>query len=275
MPSHHFPPLPLAPWQATRSTLHGYINVLGDLRGALSPRQKHSSHRSLRLSAAGLTTTPIPYGALTFELLLDLSSHRVVITNSRGEQWQQPVRGQAAGEFYDRVLGALAQMGVQPSVDRAKYAAGGPGEYDAAAVERFWLALTQVDGLLKRFRGELRGETGDVQFWPHGLDLAMLWFSGRLIPGKDPNSPRDADEQMNFGFSTGDGGIPEPYFYATAYPLPAALPSTPLPEGVVWHSQGWNGAVLRYAALVDDPNAGERLLNYWRVVQQAGMALMK
>jgi hypothetical protein len=89
------------------------------------------------------------------------------------------------------------------------------------------------------------------------------------------SSPCDADEQMNFGFSTGDGGIPEPYFYATAYPLPAALPGAPLPEGVVWHNQGWQGAVLRYAALVEDTNAGERLVNYWRVVQQAGMALMR
>jgi hypothetical protein len=275
MNAYHFPPLPLAAWQATRTTLHGYINVLGDVRAALSPRQKHSAHRSLRVAAAGLTTTPIPYGALTFELLLDLASHRVVVTTSRGERWEQPVRGQAAGALFDQVVGALAGLGVQPPVDRAKFAQSTPGEYDREAVERFWLALTQVDGLIKRFKGELRGETSDVQLWPHGLDLAMLWFSGRLVPGKDPNSPRDADEQMNFGFSTGDGGIPEPYFYATAYPLPAALPSIALPEGVVWHNRGWNGAVLRYATLVEDPNAGERLVGYWRGVQQAGMGMMK
>src|SRR5688572_17696708 len=275
MTAYHFPPLPLAAWQATRGTLHGYVNVLGDVRAALSARQKHSSHRSLRVAAAGLTTTPLPYGALAVELLLDLASHRLLITNSRGQQWQQPVRGQAAGEFYDQVMGGLALMGVPAPVERARFAAVPPGEYDPAAVERFWLALTQVDGLLKRFRGTLRGETSDVQFWPHGLDLAMLWFSGRLVPGKDPNSPRDADEQMNFGFSTGDAGLPEPYFYATAYPLPPALPNTPLPEGVVWHNQGWQGSVLRYATLVEDPEAGERLVNYWRVVQKAGMEQMK
>jgi hypothetical protein len=275
MPTHHFPPLPLAAWQTTRSTLHGYVNLLGDLRAALSPRQKHSAHRSLRVAAAGLTTTAIPYGDLTFELLLDLATHRVVLTTSRGQRWEQPLRGQPAGTLFEQVTGALVHLGLQAPVDRAKFAQLPAGAYDVEAVERFWLALSQVDGLLKRFKGELRGETGDVQFWPHGLDLAMLWFSGRLIPGKDPNSPRDADEQMNFGFSTGDAGIPEPYFYATAYPLPAALPGLTLPEGVVWHSLGWNGAVLRYAALLEDPQAGERLLNYWRVVQQAGMALMR
>ncbi len=275
MTTYHFPPLPLAAWQATRATLHGYINVLGDVRAALSPRQKHSSHRSLRVAAAGLTTTPLPYGAQTVELLLDLASQRLVMTSSRGQQWQTPVRGQAVGEFYDQVMGGLALMGVPAPVERAKFAPLPPGEYDTAAVERFWLALTQVDGLLKRFRGTLRGETGEVQFWPHGLDLAMLWFSGRLIPGTDPNSPRDADEHMNFGFTRGLAGNPEPYFYATAYPRPAALPSTPLPEGVVWHNQGWQGAVLRYAALVEDPEAGERLINYWKTVQAAGAGLMQ
>ena len=49
---------------------------------------------------------------------------------------------------------------------------------------------------------------------------------------------------MNFCFPTGDGGIPEPYFYATAYPLPPAHPSIPLLDGVVWHNQGWQGAVM-------------------------------
>lgn len=168
---------------------------------------------------------------------------------------------------------------------KRRAAAGGPGQVRAPAgsggrVRRGGAGALLAggnsgDGLLKRFRGELRSETGDVQFWPHGLDLALLWFSGRLIPGKDPNSPRDADEQMNFGFSTGDGGIPEPYFYVTAYPQPPALPSIPLPDGVVWHNQGWQGAVMRYATLVDDSNAEERLMNYWRTVQKAGMELMR
>ena len=102
----------------------------------------------------------------------------------------------------------------------------------------------------------------------------MLWFTGRHVPGEDPANPRRFDEQMNFGFSTGDASLPEPYFYATAYPLPAALPATPLPPGVEWFHNGWQGAVLRYARLVDVPDAEARLLDYWRTVQRAGAKLM-
>ena len=276
-----FPPLPLADWQPTRDTLHGYTQVVGAVRGLLSPRQKNSGHRSLMPAASGLTTTPIPAGPFTFELLLDLAAHRLVITTSDGRLWQQRLRGQSQAAFADEVTGALSAMGIAANLDLSQFAksdAGGAdagGVYDVAAVERFWQALSQIDQAMKRFRGELRGETGPVQLWPHHMDLAMLWFSGRLIPGQDPTSPRDADEQMNFGFSTGDEGIAEPYFYITAYPLPADLPAAALPAGVEWHTQGWQGALLRYATLVGATDAEDRLLTYFRTVQQAGMKLMR
>ena len=270
-----FPPLALTDWQPTRDTLHGYAEVVGAVRGALSPSQKYSGHRSLLAAAAGLATGPIPYGPLTFELLLDLSAHRLVLTTSRGRLWQQRLRGQSQAAFFDEVTGALAAQGISVNLDRTQYANAAPGVYDVAAVERFWEALSQIDQVLKRFRGELRGETSPVQLWPHHLDIAVLWFSGRRVPGQENAKPANADEQMNFGFSTGDGGLPEPYFYVTAYPLPAALPATPVPPGAEWHTEGWNGAVLRYAELRGEGDAEERLLTYLRTYQQAGMALMK
>ncbi len=73
-----FPPLVLADWQLTRDTLHGYAEIVGAVRGALSPSQKYSSHRSLLAAASGLTTGPIPSGPVTFELLLDLAAPRPI-----------------------------------------------------------------------------------------------------------------------------------------------------------------------------------------------------
>ena len=48
----------------------------------------------------------------------------------------------------------------------------------------------------------------------------------RKIPGQDPADEESSDKQMNFGFTFGDEGIPEPYFYITAYPLPDAASRT-------------------------------------------------
>ena len=274
MPALKLPPLPMEAWRPTRQTVQGYVKVLGAVRAALAPYQKHSYHRSLRVAAIGLTTTPIGHGALTFDLLLNLTHHELALNTNQGAAWRVPLARQAPAEFYEQVMDRLAGIGVKPALDRQAFANAGAGEYDREAVGRFWSALSQIDQVLKRLRGELREETGGVQFWPHHFDLALLWFSGRRVPGKEQTKPRDADEQMNFGFSTGDDSLPEPYFYATAYPLPAALPEMPLPRDVVWHSKGWNGAVLPYAALVGAADAEARLLEYWRVVQQAGRQRM-
>jgi hypothetical protein len=269
-----FPPLVLADWQATRDTVHSYAEVLGAVRGALSANQKHSGHRSLLAAAAGLTTTPIPSGPQTFELLLDLAGHRLAISTSHGRAWEHRLRGQSQAAFLDEVTGALATLGINTNLDRNQYGHAAAGVYDVAAVERFWAALSQIDQVLKRFRGELRGETSPVQLWPHHMDLAMLWFSGRRVPGHETEKPALADEQMNFGFSTGAGGIPEPYFYITAYPLPDGLGATPAPAGAEWHTEGWQGAVMLYSKLVGAPDAEERLLAYLRTYQAAGMKLM-
>jgi hypothetical protein len=102
----------------------------------------------------------------------------------------------------------------------------------------------------------------------------MLWFSGRLIPGVDPADEENADEQMNFGFTPGDGGIPEPYFYVTAYPRPDGLLDTPLPADAVWHTAGFTGAVMPYQALVGAEQPDQKLLTFLRTVQQAGAKLM-
>ena len=78
-----FPPLVLADWQATRDTVHGYAEVVGAVRGQLAPRQKHSGHRSLLAGAAGLTTTPLPAGPQTVDLILDLASHRLFVVSAQ------------------------------------------------------------------------------------------------------------------------------------------------------------------------------------------------
>jgi hypothetical protein len=275
MSDNSFPPLALADWQPTRDTIATYAQVLGKIRRALTPRQKHWWHISLRGAATGLTTTPIPAGELTFELLLDFAAHKLVITTSRGEQWHQPLRGQSPATFCEETLAALASLGVEPEIDRSLFSDATPGRYDPAAVRHYWQAASQIDAIFKQFKGELRQETSPVQLWPHHFDLAVVWFSGRLVPGVDPAEEENADEQMNFGFSTGDEGLPEPYFYITAYPLPDGLLDTPLPADASWHTSGFTGAVLKYESLVGADAPAEKLLDFLRTVQQAGARLMQ
>lgn len=275
MSLNQFPPLSLAAWQPTLKTVQAYAQLTGKVRRALTPRQKHWSHVSLRTGVSGLTSTPIPAGTKSFEMSLDFTVHKLIITTSRGEQWQKPLAGQSPATFCEEALAALAQMEIKPEIDRSLFTDATPGAYDREAIERYWQALSRIDMIFKRFKGELREETSPVQLWPHHIDLAMLWFSGRLVPGIDPADEENADEQMNFGFSPGDEGIPEPYFYITAYPLPDGLTGASLPAGASWHTQGFTGAVLRYETLTTANEPDEMLLQFLRTVQQAGSALMR
>ncbi len=254
--------------------LHGYTRALNMIRRALTPRQKHWAHVSLRVNATGLSTTPIPYQSELFELALDFVTHRVIITTSRGARWETRLRGQPLSQFWQELNDALGAMKIFPNATKPDYADAAPN-YDAAPIENYWRALSQADILLKQFQGELRQETSPVQFWAHHFDLAMLWFSGRLVPGQNPDDEENADEQMNFGFSVGDGGIPEPYFYITAYPLPENFIGSPLPNGAYWHTEGWNGAVLLYKTVVESDAPDALLMDFWRNVQKRGAELMR
>jgi len=275
MSDSNFPPLLLSEWQTTRDTITVYAQVIGKIRRALTPHQKHWWHVSLRVASSGLTTTPIPAGDKTFELLLDFTHHRLLLTTSHGERRDFPLTGQSAKAFKDETLAALAELGFEPQIDEDLFNNDSAGTYDKVAVFIYWQALAQIDAILKEFSYGFRGESSPVQLWPHHFDLAVNWFSGRLVPDQDPGDPEWSDEQMNFGFSSGDGGIPNPYFYITAYPVPEGLTNTELPKDAYWQTEGWTGAVLPYEVLVNDSNGKARLLSFLRTVQKAGSEQMR
>ena len=275
MPSLPFPCLHLGEWRPTRDTLHGYARVVGKVRATLMPKQKHWWHTTLQAAATGLTTTPIPVGARTLVLDLDMVHHQLVVASNLGEETLIPLRGQPLPVLLEETLSALARLDIEPDLDPGGFADGTPGSYDPGAVEGYWRVLSRIDGVFKRFKGTLRQETGPVQVFTHHFDLSLNWFSGRLVPGVNPADAESADEQMNFGFVSGDAGIEEAYFYATAYPPPEGWTDSPLPTGAYWHTEGWNGAVLMYERLTEVAEPEQALLDFLSASQRAGAGRMK
>ena len=243
-------------------------------RGALTPKQKHWWHVSLRVEADGLTTTVIPYEEKGFELLLDFTTHRLVIKTDGGKTQHIPLVNQSVATLGMKILVALGHEGIRPDIDNVIPDDTVPRHYDSKAAEQYWQALSRIDSVLKRFKFHLDSDTSPVQLWPHHFDLAMVWFTGRLVPGIDPKDEESADEQMNFGFSTGDEVIPDPYFYIIAYPLPENFAITALPADAYWHTRDWQGAVLPYEALVKVNYPEEKLFDFLERIQAAGVRSM-
>lgn len=270
--------MPLAGWQPTRDTIQRYCQVIGKIRSAFSYRRKHWWHVDLRPDVTGLCTPPIPAkegaDAFLFKMHLDLMSHCMVLTSSKGQEHSIQLGGQSVAAFATEVLASLTGMGLEPKVDLEMFDDQSTGEYDAGAVERYWQNLGQIATVFDEFRSGLRQETSPISFWPHHFDMTFIWFSGRLVPNFNPADEEGADEQMSFGFSTGDEGLRDPYFYISAYPMPEALPRAVLPDGVTWYEESWQGALLQFGDLLTSDNPRGQLLQYLGTMFRAGEKLM-
>ncbi|MEW8690975.1 MAG: DUF5996 family protein [Candidatus Thiodiazotropha endolucinida] len=269
------PALSLSSWRPTRDTLQQVARIVGKVRSQFAPKSKHWWHITLSVYSHGLTTTPFPVGTQNYELSLDLAGHRLILSCSDGRLSILPLAGQSSASLFRWIISSLPSMGI----DLERHLSGEYGDesvlpYDYAAAENYRRTINWVDSVFKAFKGGLREESSPVQLFPHHFDLALNWFSGRLVPGADPADEEHADEQMNFGFVTGDESIPDAYFYVTAYPEPADWMELELKQGAYWHTDGWIGAVLPYAELLKHDQPYSLLLVYLQQLRLHGAGLM-
>jgi len=270
MSDEKFPALDPAKLDATRRAIHAYSRVAGAWAKAARKKRKHWWHASLRPSLYGLTTGTI-YGATDFEIELDLAASRICVrtcTSTFTERLTGQSSAQVAAVIRNALLAAGVDKELMPSNDIADddEHAG----YSADQANLMHRAIGSVAAALEDFRAGIREEKSPIQVWPHHFDLSMIWLPGPKVPDQDPVDEEYADKQMNFGFAFGDESIPEPYFYVTAYPLPDALPEVALPEGSIWKSDGFSGAVLLYRDLVAMNDPAACLQDLWSTLLAAG-----
>jgi hypothetical protein len=247
------PALPLAEWQDTRDTLHLYTQVVGKVRLANEPLANHWWNVPLYLTARGLTTSPMPHrSGPSFQIDFDLVEHRLDVVTVDGPRRSLALEPRPVADFYATVMTMLDELGVATAIwpmpveipdaipfpdDRTH------ASYDADAVHRFWLALIQIERILKQFRGRFVGKASPIHVFWGALDLAYTRFSGRgapLHPGGAPNCGPHvmweaySHEVSSCGFWPGPGGE-EGAFYAYAYPEPPGYRDQAVePDGARW-----------------------------------------
>jgi hypothetical protein len=241
-----------------------WSQIVGKVRLVQTPWINHSWHVTLYVTSRGLTTSPIPHGATTFQIDFDFIDHELLIQTSGGAVRKLPLRPQPVADFYAELMGELERLGVGvrirtrpnevaeaiPFEEDRRHAA-----YDAAYAGRFWRALAQADRVLKRFRAGFIGKCSPVHFFWGSFDLAVTRFSGRPAPphpGGVPNLPdwvaREAysHEVSSCGFWPGGGPLPFPLYYAYAYPEPEGFREAPLRPGGAFYSPELREFVLPY-----------------------------
>jgi Family of unknown function (DUF5996) len=269
-----WPALSYAEWGDSCATLHRWTQVAGKIRLAQTPWLNHSWHVPLYVTASGLTTSPIPYGAQTFEIRFDFVKHVLDIVVSNGGSRHLPLRPQSVAEFYHAVMAALGQLGIDVAITQLPCEIAGAvpfsrdtehAAYDPDHVQRFWRALVQVDRVLKRFRTGFIGKCSPVHFFWGSFDLAVTRFSGRRAPTFAGKAPGVADEIMqdayshevsSAGFWPGGGGV-DAAFYSYAYPEPPGFRTAPVQPKEAFFSDSLGEFLLPYDAVrrAEDPEA--------------------
>src|SRR5579863_6430819 len=112
-----WPELPTAAWHETYATLHLWTQIVGKIRLARTPWLNHSWHVALYVTPYGLTTSPIPDGARSFQIDFDFIRHQLRISTSDGASRQLALTGRSVASFYAAVMTALAELGIHIAID--------------------------------------------------------------------------------------------------------------------------------------------------------------
>jgi hypothetical protein len=281
------PELPLASWEATKQTLHLWVQIVGKVKLATSPPRNHWWHVPLYVDVRGLSTRRLHAATgVTFEIVFDFVDHRLVVLTNRGEvESFALVDGLSVAAFDELLHGILSSLDIDVPIRESPF--GVPmttpfpedrqdHAYDREAVERFWRILDWTDGVFERFAGWYCGKTSPVHLFWHSLDLAVTRFGGRRArasPGADAVTQEAySHELISFGFWAGDQNVREPSYYSYTAPEPAGLRDHALqPAEASWADQGVGSlALLPYDAVRNATDPTRTLLAFLESAYAAG-----
>jgi hypothetical protein len=281
------PPLPLEEWEATKETLHLWLQIVGKIRLASTPPRNHWWHAPFYVDVRGLTTRRMHSAAgVTFQIDFDFLDHRLLVTTAEGQTESFDLTdGLSVAAFDDQLHTALSRLGVDVAIRESPFGIAittpfpedrDHASYDPEAVQRFWRILDWSDTVLEEFAGWYCGKTSPVHLFWHSLDLAVTRFGGKRAPAMPDADPVTQEayshEVVSFGFWAGDPKVRQPTYYSYTAPEPDGLRERALsPEGATWSELASSSlAVLPYEAVrtAADPKAA--LLAFLESAYQAG-----
>jgi Family of unknown function (DUF5996) len=252
-----------------RLQLHWAAQVAAAVGKQLLPPEPDFSHQSFTwveragaLAQGRVTGVARPFRAalcpasLTLALLtgedatyveLPLSGH----TLEEAYAWMTAEVEKLLGKPFDDPLERPGELPPHPVGTGRRFALSDPEPF--AEVAR-WFA--DADRLLSEVAAANPGAS-PVRCWPHHFDLATLIALDATDAGDAGTEPESA-RTIGAGFSPGDAGRPEPYFYVTPWPYPPAKDLPALEGGGIWNTEGWVGAVLEARALASGPGQEEQ-----------------
>ncbi len=255
-----WPELPLESWKDTLATLHMWMQIVGKVRLALTPRTNHWWNVTLYVNSRGLTTSAIPCGEKIFEVQFDFTDHQLLVQCNDGGSAAFPLTPRTVADFYREFMATLDSLGIEVKIWRMP------------------VEILSVDEVFKQFSARFIGKASPVHFFWGAMDLAVTRFSGRRAPERNDPDPvlrkimleAYSHEVISAGFWPGGGDMKGPAFYCYAAPEPAGFTQQKVhPEAAVY-----NAAIGEYLLMYDDVRSASSpsatLLEFLQSTYEAG-----
>jgi len=288
-----WPSLPYPAWADTVATLQLWTQIVGKIRLARTPWLNHSWHVALYVTVRGLTTSPIPDGARSFQFDFDFIDHVLWLRTSDGHFRQLMLKPMAVAEFYADVMIALKELGLDTKITTmpCEIADCMPfdqdtlhASYDADAVHRFWQVLLRTHAVFAHFRTAFLGKNSPVHFFWGSFDLAVTRFSGRKAPRHPGGVPHLPDavaqeayshEVSSAGFWPGGGAIDYPAFYSYAYPTPEGFAAATVKPKQAFYAKELGEFILPYDVVRNARDPDAALMEFLQSTYAAAADLAK
>jgi len=278
-----WPSLPYEEWKDTYATVHLWTQIVGRVRSTLSPQLNHWWHNALYVTPLGLTTSPIPYGARSFEIQFDFVGHHLTLQTSEGLTRYMALYPRPVADFYRELMAFLGTLGIEVHIPLLPHKPAEPvpydqdqqhAAYDVEYIDRFRRILVQCDRVFKQFRARYVGKCSPVHFWPGSCDLAVTRFSGRRAQGAAEGDFSDAAYELSSaGFWPGSGSLLKPAFYAYTAPAPAGIERAAIRPGEAHLDPVLGEFILLYDELRNASNPDAALLDFLQSTYEAGANL--
>jgi hypothetical protein len=236
--------------------------LLSYLRYYLLPHDPNYTEWGTRVVLNGTSSDTLPGGS---QVILDFVDLRIIVRQPNGAEVTIPLHGHTQrslfaailaelrrselahvltdeGDLVEQMIAALAVKKPAIAESHDEFTGTQLLRFDISQATEYATALYSIFTGIARFKASrVNGKTTPAVVFGEHFDLSTLIFAGA-----------EANEQaahINIGFAPYSAGIDFPYLYAYAYPMKPDYSPPSLPAPADWHTEGWTGVVLPYAAI--------------------------
>jgi hypothetical protein len=284
---HCWPDLPYNSWKDTLATLHMWLQIVGKVQLALTPRVNQWWNVALLVNQRGLRSAPIPCGHRSFEMEFDFNQHKLIITTNDPATRSIDLAPRTVADFYQEFMAALKALKIDVKIWKMPVEIADPiafdkdtvhASYDRAVVEKLWRILLSTDAVFKVFRSRFEGKSSPVHFFWGSFDLAVTRFSGKRAPARNDPDPvlrkimqeAYSHEVISAGWWPGTDELNGSAFYCYAAPEPKGFKEARIRPAAGYYHAGIGEFVLPYDAINKSASPSAALLDFLQSTYEAG-----